>query len=140
MYFIRVTWMPAASAAGGVFPDSPQIPSGFGVIDVHRQHNGDGHREVDENVEGEKGVEPRTHAGDFFQKRKADVFELPGDAVRELEGPGRGPVEREFADKVGQPHSEDGERQPGDVLIGHEGDGEERVDQRGQDPAEEGGE
>ena len=47
------------------------------MIDVHRQHNGDGHREVDENVEGEKGVEPGTHAGDFFQNGKRMSLSCP---------------------------------------------------------------
>lgn len=51
---------------GGVFPDRPQIPPHPGVVDIDRQQDSDGDREIDEDVEGKQGIQQGTDARDVF--------------------------------------------------------------------------
>lgn len=58
-----------------------------------------------------------------------DAAHVCRDPIGELEGAGFGETKGIEPQKVCKPHAKDGERKPGDVLIGHKGDCQDGIDE-----------
>lgn len=131
-YFVRVTLIPAASAAARIFPDRPHVEAGLGPVQIVSGSEGSDDAEIDKRIVGEEQL---ARGRQIAQAGDRDAAHMGGNRLRQLEGFGFGPADHQHPDEVGKPLPEDGQGQAGHVLIGQEGDGQHRVDQRGEHPA-----
>ena len=107
---------------GGVLTDGAQIQARTGAGQEPVQHHSQQDRRIDEKTVGEHDLpdvaQTRQH-GNFGAER------LVGDGS----GGVAGAVQDKHAEEVCHTHAEGRQRQTGDVLVGAQGDGQERIDQ-----------